>query len=119
MRKLRQRVVLVLIILLASFSLFSGSENNVYVFCRERESPLKESDEVARVWEIQKIFRYIYDLYKNRVVFISTQKIVKLREDNGEFIDMEELLSVPGIDNRLLRKLKKHLFVESVEDCNC
>jgi competence protein ComEA len=47
------------------------------------------------------------------------QKIVKLREENGEFIDMEELLSVPGIDNRLLRKLKKHLFVESVEDCNC
>ena len=47
------------------------------------------------------------------------QKIVKLREENGEFIDMEELLSVPGIDNRLLRQLKKHLFVESVEDCNC
>jgi len=47
------------------------------------------------------------------------KKIVKLREENGEFIDMEELLSVPGIDNRLLRQLKKHLFVESVEDCNC
>ncbi len=78
MRKLRQRVILVLIILFASFSIFSSSENNVYVFCKERESPLKESDEVARVWEIQKIFRDIYDLYKNRVVFISTQKIVKL-----------------------------------------
>ena len=47
------------------------------------------------------------------------KKIVKLREDNGEFIDMEELLSVPGIDNQLLRKLKKYLFVESVDDCNC
>jgi competence ComEA-like helix-hairpin-helix protein len=47
------------------------------------------------------------------------RKIVKLREDNGEFIDMEELLSVPGINNELLRKLKKHLFVESVDDCNC
>lgn len=47
------------------------------------------------------------------------QKIMKLREENGEFIDMEELLSVPGIDNQLLRKLKKYLFIESVEDCNC
>jgi competence ComEA-like helix-hairpin-helix protein len=47
------------------------------------------------------------------------QKIIGLREDNGEFIDMEELLSVPGIDNKLLRQLKKHLFIEPVEDCDC
>jgi len=47
------------------------------------------------------------------------KKIVKLREDNGEFIDMEELLSVPGIDNKLLRQLKKYLFIEPVEDCDC
>jgi competence protein ComEA len=47
------------------------------------------------------------------------KKIVKLRKENGEFIDMEELLSVPGINNELLRKLKKYLFIESVDDCNC
>lgn len=47
------------------------------------------------------------------------KKIVDLREENGEFIDMEELLSVPGIDNKLLRQLKKHLFIEPVEDCDC
>ena len=47
------------------------------------------------------------------------KKIVNLREENGEFIDMEELLSVPGIDNKLLRQLKKHLFIEPVEDCDC
>lgn len=47
------------------------------------------------------------------------KKIVKLREENGEFIDMEELLDIPGIDNKLLRQLKKHLFIEPVDDCNC
>jgi competence protein ComEA len=47
------------------------------------------------------------------------QKIVKLRKENGEFIDMEELLNVPGINNELLRKLKKYLYIESVEECNC
>lgn len=47
------------------------------------------------------------------------RKIIDLREENGEFIDMEELLSVPGIDNKLLRQLKKHLFIEPVEDCDC
>jgi serine protease Do len=78
MRKLRQRLILVLIILFASFGLFTSTGDNVYIFGKERKSPLQESDEFARVWEIQKVFRDIYDLYKNSVVFISTQKIVKL-----------------------------------------
>ena len=47
------------------------------------------------------------------------EKIVKLREENGEYIDMEELLDIPGIDSKLLRQLKKYLFIESVDDCNC
>jgi competence protein ComEA len=47
------------------------------------------------------------------------EKIIKLREENGEYIDMEELLDVPGIDSKLLRQLKKYLFIEPVDDCNC
>ena len=47
------------------------------------------------------------------------EKIIELREENEEYIDMEELLDIPGIDNKLLRQLKKHLFIESVDDCNC
>ena len=47
------------------------------------------------------------------------KKIIELRKENGEFIDMEELLDIQGIDNQLLRQLKKHLFIESVDDCNC
>lgn len=64
----------------------------------------------ASVEELSKIPGLNMDLAK---------KIVKLRKENGEFIDMEELLSVEGIDNGLLRKLKKYLFIEAVEDCNC
>jgi competence protein ComEA len=47
------------------------------------------------------------------------EKILKVREENGEFIDMEELLDIPGIDSKLLRQLKKYLFIEPVDDCNC
>ena len=47
------------------------------------------------------------------------EKIIELREENGEFIDLEELLDIDGIDNKLLRQLKKHLFIEAVDDCNC
>jgi hypothetical protein len=32
---------------------------------------------------------------------------------------MEELLDIKGIDNRLLRQLKQHLYIEPVGDCNC
>ena len=47
------------------------------------------------------------------------EKIIELREENGEFIDLEELLDIEGIDNKLLRELKKHLYIEAVDDCNC
>lgn len=42
-----------------------------------KESPLRQEKNVARAWEIQQTFRDIYDLYKDRVVFISTEKTVK------------------------------------------
>ena len=64
----------------------------------------------ASVEELSKVPGLNMDLAK---------KIIRLRKENGEFIDMEELLSVPGIDNELLRKLKKYLFIEAVDDCNC
>lgn len=47
------------------------------------------------------------------------KKIVELREENGEFVDMEELLEIDGVDMPLLRKLKKSLEIEELDDCNC
>ncbi len=47
------------------------------------------------------------------------EKIIELRDENEEFVDMEELLDVDGMDNTLLRKLDKHLFIEPASDCNC
>jgi len=45
--------------------------------------------------------------------------IIELRTENEEFVDMEELLDVDGMDNSLLRKLGKSLFIEPASDCNC
>lgn len=47
------------------------------------------------------------------------EKIIELREENGEFVDMSELLDVEGVDNTLLRQLDKYLFIEAASDCNC
>lgn len=46
-------------------------------------------------------------------------KILELRKVNGEFVDMSELLQVPGIDSKLLRQIEKNLFIEKASDCNC
>ncbi|HNX59858.1 MAG TPA: hypothetical protein PKK43_12215, partial [Spirochaetota bacterium] len=47
-------------------------------FLNNGESPLLKSQEEAKAWEIQKVFRDIYDLYEDRVVFISTEQTVKI-----------------------------------------
>ncbi|HKI80462.1 MAG TPA: helix-hairpin-helix domain-containing protein [Pseudodesulfovibrio sp.] len=47
------------------------------------------------------------------------EKIVELREENGEFVDMSELLDVDGVDNALLRKLNDFIYIEAASDCNC
>lgn len=45
--------------------------------------------------------------------------ILELREENGEFVDIEELLDVDGVDPGKLRIFKKFMGVESVAGCNC
>ena len=47
------------------------------------------------------------------------QAIIDLREENEEFVDMDELLDVDGINANLLRKLNKCLFLEPASSCNC
>ncbi|MBG0776133.1 MAG: helix-hairpin-helix domain-containing protein [Desulfovibrionaceae bacterium] len=47
------------------------------------------------------------------------RQIIEQREKNGEFVDMDELLDVQGIDPDLLRKLKEKLYVKPASNCNC
>jgi competence protein ComEA len=47
-------------------------------------------------------------------------KIVERRETNGEFVDLDELLDIEGIDNNLYRSLKNHLMIDPASFCgNC
>lgn len=47
------------------------------------------------------------------------QKIIAAREENGEFVDMDELLDIEGIDIELLRWLKENIKIEAPDECNC
>jgi competence protein ComEA len=91
--------------LAVSLLLFSALACGVYA-----EEKGKLNLNAAKVEELAKIPGLNQELAK---------KIIELRKENGEFIDMEELLDIPGINNQLLRQLKKYLFIESVDDCNC
>ena len=49
------------------------------------------------------------------------EKIVKYREEAGDFMTIEELLQVDGFDRELLRKVKKFLLLEGIggTECTC
>ncbi len=74
----------------------------------------KDEDKInlnkATVEELSKVPGLNSDLAK---------KIVATREENGEFVDMDELLDIEGIDVKLLRQLKKYLIIKSLDGCNC
>jgi serine protease Do len=57
---------------------FSCAKKMSTLFGESSPSPLKGKSENARAWDIQNAFREIYDIYKDRVVFISTEQTVKL-----------------------------------------
>jgi len=46
-------------------------------------------------------------------------QILELREENGEFVDIEELSDIDGVDAKLIRQLKKKIFIEAAAGCNC
>lgn len=45
--------------------------------------------------------------------------ILELREENGEFVAIEELLDVDGVTPEMLRDLKQNVYIESAAGCNC
>jgi serine protease Do len=70
---------LVFFIIIYAVSCKSGKTPSA--FGVQDESPLKNSSDVENAWEIQNTFRKIYDLYKDRVVFISTEQQIKVPYD--------------------------------------
>jgi competence protein ComEA len=49
------------------------------------------------------------------------KKIVKYRNDNGDFLSLDELLQIDGFNRDLLKKIKPFLLLEGIggKDCTC
>lgn len=76
----RRTLIPLFLVFIASFFLYpySCSQKDAPVFGESSQSPVKSSAEAAKATEIQKAFRDIYDIYKDRVVFIATEQTVKI-----------------------------------------
>ncbi len=87
-------IVLVCFIFL-SLNNFSCSHNEMPLLGDTKDSPLKNKS--SRASEVQDRFREIYELYKERVVFISTEQTVKV-QPNPFFDDpfFREFFRSPG-----------------------
>jgi serine protease Do len=57
---------------------FSFCKKPNAAFGNNDESPLKNNGATEKAWEIQDSFRQVYDLYKDRVVYISTEQKIQL-----------------------------------------
>ena len=45
--------------------------------------------------------------------------IIDYRKENGEFVDIEELLDIDGMDPAILRQIKGKIYIEAGAGCNC
>lgn len=73
-------IPVLVIVIAAGINHFSCSrDNNGTLFGNSGESPVKAEAESTRAFEIQNIFRKIFNQYKDSVVFITTEQLVKVR----------------------------------------
>ena len=80
MKKVKYLVPLALIpLFLLVNQLQCTSKNGANIFGSSGESPLRKNAESTRAYEIQDTFRNIYDLYRDRVVFITTEQYVRVQ----------------------------------------
>jgi len=73
-------IPVLIIVIAAGINHFSCSRDNLGVlFGNSGESPIKAEAESTKAFEIQNIFRKIFNQYKDSVVFITTEQLVKVR----------------------------------------
>jgi serine protease Do len=71
--------VLTIIFVLYEFSCFRSGDSSL--FGDIGQSPLRKEAESAQAVEIQNTFRKIFSLYKDRVVFITTEQVVRVQQN--------------------------------------
>lgn len=81
---MKQKAKFVAVGIIAAAVLTAGmlSASSSFLSETERPSPLKNTSDAKIVHELQRAYQRIYEEYKNSVVFISTEKTLKVRKNN-------------------------------------
>lgn len=98
-----------LLLLLPAFIIFLSTgtySQSAFPDEPERTSPLKDKNTKSAVYELQDTFHKIYELYKDTVVFISTERTVKVRYANPFMDDpfFRQFFGQPGKQKETERK---------------
>ncbi|MBN2041817.1 MAG: trypsin-like peptidase domain-containing protein [Spirochaetes bacterium] len=78
LNKYKLFIPLLLTFVVLSLNNFSCSQKDTTLLGETNDSPLKNQENTAKAYEIQDAFSEIYKLYRERVVFISTEQTVNL-----------------------------------------
>lgn len=78
------------------------------------ESPIKEKNKKRTVYELQDTFREIYELYKDSVVFISTEKTVRIENPFYNDPFLRRFFNIPNLpDTQKQRGLGTGFIISS------
>lgn len=104
MKKALYIIPVLLIILAAGINHFSCSrDSSGTLFGNSGESPIKSEVESSKAFEIQETFRKISELYKDSVVFITTEQLVRVRNPFFEDPVMREFFG-RGRESQIQRR---------------
>ena len=77
-----KKMILISSIIISIIILSLTASNSKFLDDTMRKSPIKNNNSNSSVYELQNRFHKIYNQYKDSIVFISTEKTVKLRYNN-------------------------------------
>ncbi|MDR3238225.1 MAG: trypsin-like peptidase domain-containing protein [Spirochaetia bacterium] len=82
MRKTKQVLIAIAIVSSALAGVYLFGAKSSFLDEANQPSPLKTKDDSTVIHEMQKAYQRIYEDYKDSVVFISTEKTVKMQQNN-------------------------------------
>jgi len=77
----RKNIIFIIALTIIIFTIYfscSINESEQNLLGGDVSSPLKNDTGVSKAWDIQNTFRRVYQLYKDRVVFITTEQSISL-----------------------------------------
>jgi serine protease Do len=115
-KKSSLKILLFFLVSIVSLSIlfYCAFKDNSFLKEVYAESPIKEKNKNRTVYELQDTFREIYELYKDSVVFISTEKTVRIENPFYNDPFLRRFFDIPNLpDTQKQRGLGTGFIISS------